>query len=43
MEQSLNNTYQVIAMLDSIFSHQKAMLYQHMKFRFFYCFENFQQ
>ena len=28
--------------LNSIFSHQKAMLYQHIKFRFFQCFENFQ-
>ena len=26
--------------LNSIFSHQKAMLYQHMKFRFFHSFEN---
>ena len=25
------------------FSHQKAMLYQHMKFWFFHCFENLQQ
>ena len=29
--------------LNSIFSHQKAMFYQHMKFRFFHCFENLQQ
>ena len=29
--------------LNSIFSHQKAILYQHTKFRFFYCFENLQQ
>ena len=29
--------------LNSIFSHQEAMLYQHMKFRFFHCFENLQQ
>ena len=29
--------------LNSIFSHQKAMLYQHMKFRFFHCFENLPQ
>ena len=28
--------------LNSIFSSQKAMLYQHMKFRFFHCFENLQ-
>ena len=28
--------------LNSIFSHQKAKLYQHMKFRFFHCFENLQ-
>ena len=26
--------------LNSIFPHLKAMLYQHMKFRFFHCFEN---
>ena len=29
--------------LNSIFSHQDAMLYQHPKFRIFYCFENLQQ
>ena len=29
--------------LNSIFSHQKAMLYQHTKFRFFHFFENLQQ
>ena len=29
--------------LNSIFSHQKTMLYQHTKFRFFHCFENLQQ
>ena len=29
--------------LNSIFSHHKAMLYQHMKFRFFHCFENLQK
>ena len=29
--------------LKSIFSYQKAMLYQHMKFKFFHRFENFQQ
>ena len=29
--------------LNSIFFHQKAMLYQHTNFRFFYCFENLQQ
>ena len=29
--------------LNSIFSPQKAMLYQHTKFRFFHCFENLQQ
>ena len=29
--------------LKSIFSHQKAMLYQRTKFRFFHCFENLQQ
>ena len=29
--------------LNSIFSQQKAMLYQHAKFRFLYCFENLQQ
>ena len=28
---------------NSIFSYQKAMLYQHTKFRFFHCFENLQQ
>ena len=29
--------------LNSIFSHQKAMHYQHTKFRLFHCFENLQQ
>ena len=29
--------------LNSIFSHQKAMLYQNAKFRFFHCFKNLQQ
>ena len=29
--------------LNGIFSHQKAMLYQHTKFRFFHYFENLQQ
>ena len=29
--------------LNSIFFHQKAMLYQNIKFRFFFCFENLQQ
>ena len=29
--------------LNSFFPHQKAMLYQHTKFRFFHCFENLQQ
>ena len=29
--------------LNSIYSHQKTMLYQHTKFRFFHCFENLQQ
>ena len=29
--------------LKNIFSHQKAMLYQHTKFRFSHCFENLQQ
>ena len=28
--------------LNSIFSHQKAVLYQDTKFRFFHCFENLQ-
>ena len=29
--------------LNSIFSHQKTMLYQYTKFRFFHCFENLHQ
>ena len=29
--------------VNSIFHHQKAMFYQHMKFRFFHCFVNSQQ
>ena len=29
--------------LDSFFPHQKSMLYQHMTFRFFHCFEILQQ
>ena len=29
--------------LEQYFSHWKAMLYQHTKFRFFHCFENLQQ
>ena len=29
--------------LNSVFLHQKTMLYQHTKFRFFHCFENLQQ
>ena len=29
--------------LNSIFPHQKVMLYQHTKFRFFHCFENLEQ
>ena len=29
--------------LNSIFSHQRVILYQHTKFRFFHCFENLQQ
>ena len=28
---------------NSIFFHQKIMLYQHTKFRFFHCFENLQE
>ena len=32
MEQSLNNTYQAIALLEQYFPYQKAMLYQHKKF-----------
>ena len=28
MEQSPNNTYEAIALLEQYFSHQKAMLYQ---------------
>ena len=27
---------------NTIFTHQKAMFYQHTKFRFFHCFENLQ-
>jgi len=27
--------------LNGIFPHEKAMLYQHTKFRFFHCFENY--
>ena len=42
-KQSLNNTYQAVALLDQYFSHQKPMLYQQRKFRFFHCFENLQQ
>ena len=43
MEQNPNNTYQGSALLEQYFSHQKAMLYQDIKFRFFHCFENLQQ
>ena len=34
---------QPLLCLNSIFPHQKGMFYQHMKFRFFHCFENLQQ
>ena len=35
MELSPNNTYQAINLLEQYFFHQKAMFYQHMKYRFF--------
>ena len=40
-EQSPTKTYQ--ALLEQCFPYQKAMFYQHTKFRDFHCFENLQQ
>ena len=42
MEQSPNDTYEAIGLLEQYFSHEEAMLYKHSKFRFSYCFENLQ-
>ena len=43
MEQSPNNTYQAIALLEEYFSHQKAMLYRHINLRFSQFFANLQR